>query len=110
MVEYSADHAEVQRGIAQRQIQIDQQRALRRLLGHRYRKIAGQRRHSIAALGAEKHQQPPPAFFGDGGRTASRGPNQRLGHRALRKRARVRNSRAPARMQRTSSSESAFTE
>ena len=64
-------HSQVQRGVSQRKIQINQQCALPRLLGQRYGKIAGQRGHAVSALGAQKDQQPPPRLLrGARGRAA----------------------------------------
>ncbi len=102
--------AQIQRRIAQRQIQIDQQRFLLRFLGQRHRKIAGQHGRSGAALGAHERKQLSCRLL--------RGPH--TGRRAAARTSasattpcangRVRNSRAPARMQRTSSSGSALSE
>ena len=49
--------AEVERRVAEGQIEIDQQGALAGLLGQRYGEVAGQGGDARAALGAQKYQQ-----------------------------------------------------
>ena len=80
------NHPQIESGVSQREIEIDQQSALARLLSQGYRKIAGQRGRSVAALGAEKYQQPAARLLRKAHcRTAGRGPNQSFRHRTLRK-------------------------
>src|ERR1035441_2756792 len=74
---------EVERGVSQREIKIDQHGALGRFLGQRYRKIAGDGGNTGAALGAEEYEQPAACLLqGVICRTAGRGPNHGLGHGA----------------------------
>ena len=75
------DQPEVERGVSQRQIEIEQQGALGRVLSQRYRKIAGDGGDTGAALGAEKYEQPAACLLqGVICRTAGRCPNHGLGH------------------------------
>ena len=70
----------VERRVSQRKVEIDQEGALRRILGQGNCKIAGQSGDAGAALGSEKHQQFAACLFRTIGRTTSRGANHGLGH------------------------------
>ena len=81
------DDPEVERGVSQRKIEIDQQGALAGLQGQSYRIIAGNGGDTFTGLGAEKHQQPAARLFREAScPAAGRDPNQSLGHGALGKR------------------------
>ena len=78
--------SEVERGVSQRQIEIDQQGALGRFLSQGNCKIASQSGDARAALGAEEYQKLSARLLWPGCRTSSRSPNHRFSHRAGRER------------------------